>query len=334
MHGPRHPARRRGPRPVRLVRARGGWPQLHREELGAYEVGLEAARLLRRHFPAFFVDSAAPLPLTPPALLGALLALLQCVEGAHGLALRWPEADWDELPRGATPAETLALFDDVTPELLMDLSYYLAQVRPAYHGDEVALITDEGHETECPLRLTLYHLFQHTGYGLGVEVETLVEGHRLEAVILGCRPLPSDAPVAELCERAAAHIPEAAGLGEPAALIRYAFARTGNPLADTGDYEVQAVYMGEEPDYWPWETADFPALAAQQAAARALEEAFRHWAMRLDRTGAAGVELLAELLHREAAALRRRDRRAARGAAALTGRPLAELLAPTLEVPA
>lgn len=293
---------------------------LTRKDCEALAVGIEAVRLLRAHFPAFYAQHAAALPAVPERLLGAVAALLQLVEETYRLPLSWPEDDMgEELDHCEDPAETLVMYDGVSVEFMAELGRHVYQMLPAYYGIGVQLLLEDGYSTADPLRLALYQLFQHTQLSIGVDIPMLLEeAHGLPAAVAEAigmlHPLPRDVGTRELCALVARDLPEAADLPDPGRLVRYAFGETGNPLADTNEHE-QIEVFGVHPDGWDW--SQLAQVAAWSQEAQQLDLAFGRWHRRVVDAGPAGVELLGELVHRHARTLRRRDKRQARSSRAL-----------------
>lgn len=321
MPAPRPAYRHRRPRPVRLVSPRPAF-RLTAEGLEAYMVGLDALELLREHFPAFFQEHVASVPARPEKLLGAVTAFFQLVERERGLNLRWPDDDVGSLVPCEDPVDTLHSFEWCSPEFLRDLGFFIRQVRPVYHGLGVQLFVDEEYSLDEPLQLTIHWLLEDSAFDIGLEMQMVLDCARdlsvtVEEAIARLRPLPAEVVGAELFTLVAREIPEAAHLPRPSNLLFYAVGQTGNPLADTNEYEIDALHYGDDAETWHW--SDIDRLAAWQAEARAIEDAFLAWQARVRNAGVAGVEEVAEIFHRAARTLKRRNVRQEQTAKTLMG---------------
>lgn len=306
------PSRRRD-RPVRVVSASAARPPLADEEIGAWRVGLEGARLLAVHFEDSFRAHAAALRLTPTQLLGCCAAFWQLVKQA-GLPLREIGSaydGWGEMELDDTPEETLVSFDGVSPGYLADLGYNLWCPRPCYYGWGVQALLDEGQGQPDALTALLWHLFAKTSLGLGVDLAEVTKDLD-EAVLIEIAritPLPSGAPIHTLAAHLDLELARAIAESKDdlvratGQLIEYAFGKTGNPLADNSDYEVDAILMGEIDEGWSWD--ELPQMITLSRQARALETAYGQWGRRIDRDPAANVRALGIAIHKAARAAER-----------------------------
>lgn len=287
MRACRHPARRPMRRPVFLVKATGGAAVcIDEARAQGYSVGLRAAELIYEYFPAFYAETGMnTLTVTPELLLGCCAAFWQLVEG-RGLPLRWPgdmgggyDGGMTRAECEATPAETLRMVTAVSDEYLSECGHALMMPRPCYFGHGVYVLLDDESDNypSSPLTILLWHLYQHTPLGLGVPIDLAMASNIDEDLaldLLRLKPLPSSAPIHLLC--AHLDIPAATRHGvKPYDLIAYAFAKTGNALADCDDYEVEAIYMGEIDEGWDWSEIDRLAMLARDA--EALAEAYDDW---------------------------------------------------------
>lgn len=286
------------------------------EEAGAYETGLHAAKLLQRHFGAFYGEHVAALTITPWQLLGCVVAFWHLVE-ERGVSLRWPGDYTGEMERGATPLESLTMFDGVSVEFLSELSYALWTPRPTYFGLGVQSVLEEWSHLPCILTVTLWHLFQHTPLSIGMPLsfEALSKEYDedLIARIFRMKPLPSQVALNTMLNLL--DLPEAGDLGA-AMLVEYAFGKTRNGLANWTDYEVEAITNGEEDEQWDW--AALAELARLSSEAQLLEARYGAWSARITRDPDREIPKLAGALHKAA-------RQAEREIAAV-GTPLITLL--------
>jgi hypothetical protein len=296
-----HPARRRGPRRRVVTIALGGAQatEIAEEEVEAWGVAQDAAAHIEACFPTFFAEHVASRSATLAGGLNAACAFFALVE-QRGLELRWPHSSaWrvGTLP----PEEWLGTFNSVSDEYLGSLSYWLFQPRPVYHGWNVQ--SHLGGEYGAPGQLTalLWQLVSNTAVSVG-RPDTIAQAcgewdEEQRWDILRIPPVPAcDADA--LLRLVARDIPEAQGLPDPALLLRYPLGATGNPLADTGDLDIDAVYEGDDVETWDWSQID--ALAVQQQQARELAETFTVWRDRVERGGIASLRAVARTFHRAA----------------------------------
>lgn len=273
------------------------------EAAGAFQTGLHAAVLLKRHFTPFYAEHVAPQRITPPFLLGCVVAFWHLVE-ERGVSLRWPGDYTGTMERGDTPLDSLTMFDDVSAEYLSELSYSLYTPRPIYYGLGVQSVLDESASIPNLLTIALWHLLQHTPLSIGMPLsfEALTREHDedLIARILRMKPLPSTVALSTMLSILS--IPEAGDLGS-AMLIQYAFAKCENDLANWTDYEVEAITMGEEDEQWDWAALDD--LARLSAEAQLLEACYEAWSLRIGAHPEREIPKLAGALHKAARAAER-----------------------------
>lgn len=310
MPATRRASRRRRQRAVRVVSLRSAASPLPEDALNGWHTGIGGLQLLGRHFPDFFREHAAARAVEPAQLLGCCAAFFQLVKQA-GLPLRdiGDSYAYDELEFADTPAETLRMYNAVSMEYLSNLGYYLWVPRPSYFGLGVESMLDEGGQSPGALTATLWHLFQHTPLGMGVDLHAFAEHLDTETryEIERIKPLSKDAPIHLLAAHLA--IPEAQGIAESkddvlratGQLIEYAFGKTGNELANHSDYDVEAIHMGDTDEQWAWR--ELPELARLSAEAQALEHAYGVWAARVGQNPAA-VRQLGIAVHKAARAAR------------------------------
>jgi hypothetical protein len=281
---PRRPLRHA----VRLVDFRVNRAQYagYEARLNALEVGLCAADVLIEHFPAFAERTGLTgIPVTNGKILGCCAALWQLTEQEKGIELRWAGESYgvwtDGLARyqcEADPAETLRMFSDAADEFLGEIGHFVFSPQPAYFGYGVEELLD--HESDnfpsSPLTLALWHLFNATPLGLGIDVSTMAANIEQELAfdILRIKRLPPSTPIATLCSLFKLPVAKQYGV-EVQDLIAYPAAKTRNPLANNSDYEVEAIYMGEMNDQWDWSQLD--ELAALSQGANRIAEAYSDW---------------------------------------------------------
>jgi hypothetical protein len=272
--------RRHGPRPVRVL-SLGERQQRRRPITSAaaesYLVGLDASMELRRLFPDWYAAHVAHRPLTPSTLYGAARAFISLVERDM-----FPLRDcWDlDIPRDPLTAFNHGETDDVCLGSLIESAWFLVQPHPLVCGVGVQLVSDyyvgelEIHFATLPV--ALWHLFQKTNWGLGIDLDNVLE--RIDEddriAILGLTPLPKGTRAEMLCA--------ALGEGDPKAegtLVAYAFGRTLNVFADTSDLEIEYVYNGDSD--LSWEEA--PGYVEEIREARLIEAAFDAWAENVKR---------------------------------------------------
>lgn len=316
MRDPGWPRRRRGRRPVRVVKLETQRRRQPDEETAScFATGLHGARLIKRHFEAFYDTHVAQLPITLPSLLGCMVAFWQLIEAA-GLPLRWPQDSYGEIDRGETPEDALIMFDGVSTELMRELEYSLFVPRPEYYGLGVQGMFDEGTSLPDSLTLTLWQLFARTPWAVGAlpsfEAVAAELGEDVVAKIGRLKPLPPDAPINTLTLYL--DIPEVAqlrqaldGAIDPDAagrmLLEYAFGRGTNDLANYSDYEVEAIHMGEPDEGWDWD--DLPRMVELAREAAAIERAYTTWSYRVSRNPLREIPTVAGAIHKAARAAER-----------------------------
>lgn len=286
------------------------------EESGAFQTGLYAARLLQRHFTAFYQAHVAAQCITPPFLLGCVMAFWHLVED-RGVMLRWPGDYAGPMERGETPLESLTMFDGVAMEYLSELSYSISTPRPSYYGLGVQSVLEEWQSIPTLLTITLWHLFQYTPLSLGMPLSfEALSSHYDEdliARIFRMKPLPRNVALSTMLGLLS--IPEAGDLGS-AMLIHYAFGKTENDLANWTDYEVEVITLGEQDEQWDWAAID--EMARLSTEAQLLEACYESWNLRVSIDPGREIVKLAGALHKAA-------RHAEREIAAV-GTPLITLL--------
>lgn len=184
---------------------------------------------------------------------------------------------------------------------MSSVGYWLAQPRPVYYGWNVqSFLTGEA-GVPGPLTALLWQLLSQTSLSVGrgdVIMEACREWDEEQRWdLLRIPPVPNvDADA--LLALVARDIPEAQGLANPALLLRYPLGSTDNPLADTGDVDVDVVHEGDDVEDWSW--AGLAELGAQQQQARELAEAFVAWRDRVERGGITALRAVARSFHRAA----------------------------------
>lgn len=302
---PRRPRARRAMRhPVRVVALPPSeQPAMASEMASAYRIGLYAASLLYEHFPAFYAETHTDaMPISLPGLLGCTVAFWQLVE-AKGLLLRWPgEAGYHQggLTRyelADTPEETIVMFDGVSEEYMSDLGHYLHVPRPCLYGYGVQALLDQESDAypNQPLTMLLWHLFERTGLGLGVPLLPMAANidEDLAIDLLRIKQLPADTPLSLLGAHLVLPIAKEYGV-KPLDLIRYAFGKTANDMANYDDYEAEAIYMGELDEEWSWTQLD--RMVELQREAKQLADAYTEWSERT--TTLADLRRLAGQIHK------------------------------------
>lgn len=279
----------------------------HEEQMRAIEVGLCAAQVLTEQFPAFAEQTQlAEIPVNNGAMLGCCAALWQLTEQTKGIELRWPGDGYSQFADGITryqceadPAATLRMFNDAADSFLAELGHFIFCVRPAYfgYGVEELLDLESDNYPSDPLTLTLWHLFNETALGLGIDVSTMTANIDEDLVfdILRIKRLPKSTPIALLCSVLKLPIADQYGVSVQD-LIGYPSAKTQNELANNSDYEVEAIYMGELDDTWDW--AQLDQLARLSHDAEQLSEAYSDWCSQIKTIQ--DVRRLAGALHKAA----------------------------------
>lgn len=299
----------RRPRRARLVDlSKCGMPAIYGEEAQAWIVGLEAAQLLKTHFPAFYFKHAVALPASLPQMLGCAGAFWQLVE-VEGLSLRMPgEEGWfdaEGFEVEATPEQTLHAYDGVLPEFMNGtIAHYVAVPRPHYYGLGVETMLEEEPSPDL-LTATLWRLFQGTSWAI-IDMGDPTSGiysnidEEVAAQIARLKPLPSDANLSAIANRV--KLPGAPSSTGNAwshnawALLAYAVGQTENTLADSTDYEAEAIHMGDLDEGWSWE--HLQDMIEIQREARQIWEAYEAWAGWLSMCPHKAIPQLAGALHK------------------------------------
>jgi hypothetical protein len=290
--------------------------QIASEEAESWRVAMNAAYLLREHFPDFYRVHVAHRETTLAGGLGLCCAFWQLMEDVYHVELRWPEdhayIDGYTIRDGiavADPVEWLGTFDDVSEEWMSSNWFWLNEPRPVYYGLGVQAMTSGDLGPPGLLLLLLWHLFSHTDLSVGAGLLETIYGQTEDEDILDLMRLRwlNTWNARELLVEVAAHIPEAQHLPEPSALLRYCFGNTGNPLADTSIDEMIVVHGGEDyGDEWSW--SDMETLARRQQEAKAISEAYIAWRDRIEFEGMPALRKLAALIHRCARRFQRAEK--------------------------
>ena len=292
----------RRPRRARLVDLRQrALPSLHGEAAQMFVVGLEAAQLLKQHFPDFYAQHAGSMTCAPENLLGCAAAFWQLWKN-EGLLLRLPgDEGWygdDCIEFEATPEETLRSFADVAVEFMnTSIAHFLVLPRPNYFGLGVEswLETEDGPDL---LTATLWRLFQGTHWSI-IDMDDPKSGSysdvdpELAELIAQLTPLPQNANLAAIA--GCVTLPGAPTDVSAFDLLAYAVGQTENTLANHNDYDVEAIHMGELDEEWHWDHAR--TIIELQREARALEHAYGHWANWLCSDARHHIPLIASALY-------------------------------------
>lgn len=292
---------RRRCRPVRLVR---GEPKPHRRPspldgatAGVYDIALARVSDMQRLFPDFYGEHIADRLLTPRALYAAVTAFLSLVN----LRLFEIEDSWAlNVPGDPLRALQYRENDEVGrqgPLLCLEEGInWLSQPRPQLYGVGIEGILED--ETpQCALTLALWQLCRDTSWGIGVDVADVIGySHVSEETAELIKRLPPLPPVemdhvVKDVKLSGRHRPKKLEL-----LISYAFARTGNPMADTTNYEVDIVYNGDiDTD---WKRTDEIVENANEAAE--ICDAYHQWARIVDDDPRKELGALAKALYKAA----------------------------------
>jgi hypothetical protein len=292
---------------------------IFQEEREAFFVGLRAAWLLSDRWPDLYQEHVAQEIADLPLLFGCMVALRQLVELA-GVPLRGSDYHGyhsDAPPYGDTPADTLTMFNAVGAEYMIEYAHMATRLRPRYYGLGAQGLLDAEQAPDV-LTVLLWHLFSATSWAMGAipPFEQLSQSMDEDIIfrIDKIKRLPSDAPLNLL----ACHldVPEARQIAlelapdcpdgqviATKALLEYAFARTGNALADHSDYEVEAIHMGETDEEWDWTM--LPRMAQLAREAEALEGAYGAWAGRVGDNPEREIPKVAGAIHKAARAAER-----------------------------
>jgi hypothetical protein len=264
------------------------------ETARVYEVALARVRDLRRLFPDFYQQQVADRQLTPRALYAVVCAFL-------GLVNRelFELEDYGTIEIPHNPLQALHYTeDDVTahqgPLLLLEEGLsWLCQPQAVLYGIGLqGMLDDEAEEPQCALTLALWKLCQNTEWSAGVDVADVI-GYsyvpdEVAEQIKKLHPLPAGVSMRDLC--AVVALPGYTDVGE---LIRYAFARTDNPMANVTNYEVEVVYGGEITDGWD----DALGIAENAQAARRLVGQYGRWAAAIEKDPKRELRALSKALH-------------------------------------
>lgn len=298
MHRPRRlvPCRR-AHRSVRVVDGdltpRRRYSPLGPETASVYEHCLARVQNMRDLFPDFYQQHIAWRQLTPRALYAAVSAFLALVN-----ARLFELEDCYSIEIPLDPLRALAYTEDDEiahqgPLLnLEEALAWLVQPHAQLYGIGIEGIL-ENEEPQSVLTLALWKLCQHTDWSIGVDVNIVIGYSYLPETqaeqVRKLHPLSAEVSMDRLC----AAIGQS-GLAKGAdQLIRYAFARTGNPMADVTNYEVDVVYGGDLDDDWD----DAPGIAETAAAARKLVEHYGQWAALISANPIRELKRLEKALH-------------------------------------
>jgi len=291
-------ASRRSPRPLWLV-ADDFAPRRRPSPIGpetaqVYEVALGRVRDLRRLFPDFYQKHVADRQLTPRALYAVVCAFL-------GLVNRelFELEDYGPIEIPHNPLQALHYTEDDTtahqgPLLLLEEGLsWLSQPQAVLYGIGLqGMLDDEAEEPQCALTLALWKLCQNTEWSAGVDIADVIGfSHVPDEVvelIKKLHPLPAGVSMSDLCA-----VVKLTGYTDVGELIRYAFARTDNPMANTTNYEVEVVYGGDTSDTWD----DALAIAENAAAARRLVADYGRWSAAIELSPKQELRRLSKALH-------------------------------------
>jgi len=280
----------------------------------SYDIGLRVAVLLKEHFPAWYAEYVAGLPVTPQHLYGIALAFLALVHRER-FALEetwdWPLVQGDIAIGAFMTGEQ---DEDVCLSTLQEGAWYLLKPQPALYGVGLELAQGHGDDLEwqdlhySELTLALWHVARQTGWGIGASLDNLVDGlpDRAASAIRALPLLPRDTPMDDLVAALDARTELRIGGVGRGTLVAYVFSRTDCWAANVSNEEIRYCYEGETGFDWS-QIADWPTeIKRAQAIARAHER----WREQVDGDLAGELELLADLLHTERRRLvRRRGRK-------------------------
>lgn len=300
MHRTRRPlACRRAHRPVRLVDSKltpSRRPSpLGPETAAVYKHGLIKVRHMRELFPDFYQQHIAWRQLTPRALYAAVSAFLSLIN-RHYFVIE----DHMEFEIPLDPLQALAYTEDDTianrgPLLELETAgYWLAQPQPVLYGVGVeGMLEDE--TPQSALTLALWRLCQETEWAIGVDVAAVIGfswiAEPTVALITSLRPLPSGIPMDAIAD--AVTLPGGRWSSRLGELIRYAFARTGNPMADVNNYEVEVIYGGDTDYTWD----DVREIGEYAAEARELVKLYYEWGAAIEKDPERELRTLEKALH-------------------------------------
>lgn len=240
-----HPGRHRRTRVVNVgpETRRRHFP-IDEETLGAWRVGLNTAELFQRFFPLEFAACVADRPTTIPELCCVAEAFLGMVNQRLFALDEWGEVDIPIDPM--THLERVDRYDlDHATYLLGDASWPFEQPHPCFYGLGVQSVLNDYMDADPAdqewevLTLGLWQLFSSTAWAIGYDIadlsEHLPKAHR--QALNRLRPLPelSNDGVHLLLDTFTLDRPYGGPGGN---LIRYAFGRTGNDLANMTTVEV------------------------------------------------------------------------------------------------
>lgn len=298
MQHPRSAHRGRVQRAVRVVR--GGGMRRRPSPIGAetvstYDIALDLVRRMRDLFPAFYQKHIAERVITPRALEAAICAFLALVNRDL-----FEIDDCMELNVPVDPLKALDYTEVGSRDgllVLEEASYWLSQPRALLYGVGVEGILED--ETpQRALTLALWQLGSATNWSIGLD-PCVVIGHSFipkeaEMLIPKLPPLLTGVPMETIADEVdLPGYPYSSRLGE---LIRYAFGRTGNPMADVTNYEVEVIYGGAVDDTWN----DVHFIAENAAEAREIVKLYDQWASAIDDSPDRELTALARALHEAA----------------------------------
>jgi hypothetical protein len=254
------------------------------DRIDGLEVGLEAARLNSRLYPDFFVEHLIDRTITPGGLVDAVGLLLELTN--QQLPMDWP-ADL-EGPLGApeqwlnhTPNPLdMSLLGTTLPEL----RYWIESPRPVLHGLGVTTVLDEGVGEMNLLMIAVWHLCSGLANWRGVDMRAISgELHGVDAEIIERLfsmhivrwDRPGLFPSATFFKNI--DIPGLRTKTPHGLLVAYALGDTGNEFADMTNYEVDAVYGGDEMFDW----SGLPDMIDQSLEARAMKADFVRWSQQM-----------------------------------------------------
>jgi hypothetical protein len=273
----------------------------------SWDLGLLGLRLLHTHFPAFYARHIGEQPVTPVLLLRATAAFYTLANEV--CPLQMPIF----LDMGRSPAQWMTTGEwDARSALgaLDEFSFYLRQPSPLLYGIGINALLD-GHREPGTVRLltlALWHLFQGTQWGLGIDLADVMDTGGIEPwaaeLVLSLKPLPGNTDVEDLIMHLELpdylHPNTEMPAGE---LIAYAFGRTSEDLANVDEYDIDIVYGGMIMHDWE----DLEDLGECAVDAQAVTDAYDDLAEIMQRHYQTAFKRLEKLLHQTNRECKRRQ---------------------------